>query len=67
LQSSKEVKKQRTYKQNVGGTEYTVIVEEASGAKLTQFEVINKLIQRHSDETIQSTNLLFGANGGNKC
>jgi hypothetical protein len=65
LIGNNETKKQRIEKQIIGGTEYTVIAEETTGAKLTQFEVISKLIRRHSNEIIPSTNLLFGANGGN--
>jgi hypothetical protein len=53
-------KKQRIEKEVIGGTEYTVIAEEATGAKATAYDIIQKLIQRHADDKIQSTNLLFG-------
>lgn len=57
---------QRIEQYEIGGTVYTVIVEESENAKGTQLDIINGLLKRHSDETINRTNLLFATNGGKK-
>lgn len=43
-----------------------MIAEESENAKGTQLDIIDGLLKRHSDETINSTNLLFATNGGKK-
>ena len=60
------MKQQRIEKEVIGGTVYTVIAEESGNAKYTQLDIISQLINRHSNEVLNSTNLLFAANGGKK-
>ena len=60
------MKQQRIEKEVIGGTVYTVIAEESENAKYTQLDIISQLINRHSNEVLNSTNLLFAANGGKK-
>lgn len=60
------MKQQRIEKEVIGGTVYTVIAEESDNAKYTQLDIISQLINRHSNEVLNSTNLLFAANGGKK-
>ena len=60
------MKQQRIEKEVIGGTVYTVIAEESDNAKYTQLDIISQLINRHSNEVLNSPNLLFAANGGKK-
>ena len=60
------MKQQRIEKEVIGGTVYTVIAEESENAKYTQLDIISQLINRHSNEVLNSPNLLFAANGGKK-
>ena len=51
-------KGKRVVRETIGTTEYTVVAEEMSGAKITAFEIIGGIAKRHFDED-KVKNLLF--------
>ncbi len=44
----KEGKEQRIEIEEIGGTVYTVITEDAPSAKLTQCDIVKSLVSRHA-------------------